>query len=60
MCGSDARLCRANPRASITGASCPYLTASADGDGAGLVVDFDLIEMLERDLVLRAVGDAIE
>ena len=32
----------------------------ADGNGAGVVVDVDLVEVLERDLILRAVGDAVE
>ena len=34
--------------------------AGADGDGAGLIVDVDLVEVLEGDLVLGAVGDAVE
>ena len=34
--------------------------AGADGDGAGFFVDVDLVEVLERDLVLRAVGDGVE
>src|SRR6185369_10139931 len=38
----------------------PVADAGADGDGAGLLVDGDLIEVVEGDLRLGAVGDGVE
>ena len=34
--------------------------ARTDFDGVGLFVERHLVKMLERDLVLRAIGDAVE
>ncbi len=34
--------------------------AGTDGDGAGLFVDGDLVEVMEGDLSLGAVGDGVE
>ena len=46
---------RVNDRRELT-----VFDSRADRNRAGLVVDVNLVEALERDLILRAVGDAIK
>ena len=60
MCGSEARLCNAIAARVDDGSKFAVGDAGADGHGARLVVDGDLVEVFERDLILVAVGDGIE